>query len=93
MFVYTCRQQIASLILSSQISTDSQDRLFLEGETIQLTFSIGKVGSNTHKRTVKCPYRSNSSLSLDPPLFNIHTFNSVQPSILLATTIRSPLNL
>ena len=37
------RQKVESLILSSQISTDLQRRVFLGGETIQLTFSIGMV--------------------------------------------------
>ena len=37
------RQRIESLILSSQISTDSQRRVFLDDETIQLTFNIGMV--------------------------------------------------
>ena len=41
--LYTYRQRVESLILSSQISTDSQQRVFLGGETIRLTFNIGMV--------------------------------------------------
>ena len=36
------RQRVESLILSSQISTNPQ-RVFLGGDTIKLTFNIGKV--------------------------------------------------
>ena len=39
------RERVESLILSSQISTDPQARVFLDGETIQLTFNIGKVAT------------------------------------------------
>ena len=41
--LHTVRQRVESLILSSQISTDPQRRVFLGGETIQLTFNIGMV--------------------------------------------------
>ena len=41
--LHTVRQRVESLILSSQISTDPQRRIFLGGETIQLTFNIGMV--------------------------------------------------
>ena len=38
------RQRVeSSFILSSQISTDSQRRVFLGGDTIKLTFNIGMV--------------------------------------------------
>ena len=37
------RERVESLILSSQISTDPQRRVFLEGETITLTFNLGQV--------------------------------------------------
>ena len=40
--VCTHRQRVESLILSSQISTDPQ-RVFLSGDTVQLTFNIGMV--------------------------------------------------
>ena len=36
------RQRVESLILSSQISTNPR-RVFLGGDTIKLTFNIGKV--------------------------------------------------
>ena len=41
--LHTVRQRVESLILSSQISTDPQRRVFLGGETVQLTFNIGMV--------------------------------------------------
>ena len=41
--LHTVRQRVESLILSSQISTDPQRRVFLDGETVQLTFNIGMV--------------------------------------------------
>ena len=40
---FVIRQRVESLILSSQISTDLQRRVFLDGETVQLTFNIGVV--------------------------------------------------
>ena len=42
---FVIRQRVESLILSSQISTDLQRRVFLDGETVQLTFNIGVVCS------------------------------------------------
>ena len=41
--VCTHRQRVESLILSSQISTNPQTRVFLSGDTVQLTFNIGMV--------------------------------------------------
>ena len=42
-FLCIHRQRVESMILSSQISTDPQARVFLGGDTIQLTFNIGEV--------------------------------------------------
>ena len=41
-YVHIRRQRVESLILSSQISTNLQ-RVFLDGDTIQLTFNLGMV--------------------------------------------------
>ena len=42
------RERVESLILSSQISTDPQKRVFLGDETVTLTFNLGKVLLNVH---------------------------------------------
>ena len=43
LYIHTCRQRVESLILSTQISTDPQKRMFHDGDTVQLTFNIGMV--------------------------------------------------
>ena len=43
-----CSERVESLILSSQISTDPQRRVFLGGETITLTFNLGQVLLNMY---------------------------------------------
>ena len=56
------RQRVESLILSSQISTDQQ-RVFLGGDTIKLTFNIGMVWPDMNI-LYACKYRCCSKIPL-----------------------------
>ena len=69
----TYRQRVESLILSSQISTDPQRRVPLNGEDIKLTFNIGMVRPNVV--WVQC---MQNLLAFIPCLVNTH------PSIIAA---------